>query len=91
MAFWEGVIGINAGEVKQPFTAQAMGFPPGSAFISVESADIRYRYGGATPNATDGHLLLVGQWFNIYAPDVENLKITAVGGNAQVVATVKGK
>jgi hypothetical protein len=92
MAFWEGVIYVGNAAAKQPFIHELIGFAPGNAFITVETNSIRYRYGGATPDVADGHLLEVGQSIVVHAPDVENFKAISTSANgSKLVATIKGK
>jgi hypothetical protein len=92
MAFWEGVIYVSNAEAKQPFLRELIGFIPGNAYITVETNSIRYRYGDATPDTNDGHILDVGFSIILHAPDVENFKVISIWpGGSKLVATVKGR
>lgn len=56
------------------------------AVITAETAQMRYRYDGTAPAATEGHLLEVGQTIEVigYA-DISNFKIIRTGATSGVI------
>jgi len=88
----EGVMSITSTQVAQPFTVEAIGFPPGSVFITVETQNIRYWFGGREPTPTEGHIMYTGAPYGFtFRQDVENLKMIAASGTAKISYTIKGR
>jgi len=50
------------------------------AFVTVEGAQIRYRYDGGTPTATEGHLVSPGDTFIVQGfKNIQNFKAIRTG------------
>ena len=89
--FYEGKFEVGTSEAKQPFTIEQVGFQPGSVHLTVESQNVRYRFGKLTPSTNDGHLIYSGGSETFTSSiDIQNLKFIAVTGTAIVQYTVKG-
>lgn len=89
---YEGHVIITSSEAVTPFLRQQVGFLPGNAFVSLESANVRYRYGGAVPSDVDGHLFYADTSLNFGSSvDIEKITFIATGSNAVLQFTVKGR
>lgn len=57
------------------------------AFLTVETADIRYTYDGTTPTSTIGHLLTDGSSLTLKgAHDIENFRAIRTGAVSAVLS-----
>ena len=65
---------------------QFLGFSPGSAFITVEGANVRIRWDGQDPSPTEGHLLFDGQSFSFDRPS--QIRMFRVTGQTNSTATI---
>ncbi len=90
--FYEGSFEVDAVDFVQPFQRDAVGFNPGTVYFTVETQNVRLRYGPKSPTPTDGHLIFAGgeKVFD-QSMDILNLKFIAVTGTATVQFTVKGR
>ncbi len=63
------------------------------AFLTLETAQIRFYYDGTTPTNLLGHLLEVGQTLNLYNEDeIRNFRGIRTGGTSGVLrVTYEGK
>lgn len=57
------------------------------AFITVESADIRYTYDGTTPDGNVGHLAVAGTALTLFGThDIENFKAYRDAGSDAIIS-----
>ena len=47
----------------------------GAVFITVETANIRYRIDGTDPDADDGHLLVAASYQNLWFADPQSIRL----------------
>ena len=89
-AYKEDQIEIS-GTVVRPFTEEALGFCPGHLFITVESNNIRFFYGGKTPSTSYGHIgYSTGSYTFTKQREIENLRMISASGTAVIHYTVAG-
>ena len=91
MAYKEDTINLTTSKVEQPFTAEALGFVPGHLFITVESANMRFWYGGKIPTSGEGHIGFANISYTFYKrQEIENLRMISQSGTSVVRYTVSG-
>jgi hypothetical protein len=92
MAFYEGSLPITSTQVEQPFTRDRIGFIPGNLYLSVETASVRFRYGGESPTTGSGHLLAANSnAVFTKTSEIENLKLIAISTSAMIHYTIEGR
>lgn len=85
-------------ETLSATTGSAVGVTAATAFpgnaqatyglFSVETNNIRWRVDGTDPDASTGHLIESGQYFEIHgAENLRNLKMIGSGGTATIQCT----
>lgn len=58
------------------------GRDPVRAIVTVETAQIRFRDDGGTPQSTVGHLLNIGDSITINGPDLRNFRAIRTGSDS---------
>ena len=84
---YEKITVTNAAAVglNTTYTATA-----GAVFITVETANIRYRIDGTDPDADDGHLLVAASYQNLWFVDPQSIKLLrmiSMGNESIVIVT----
>ncbi len=79
-------------QVAQSINTAALGFIPGSLFMTVELADVRVAWDGTPPSADEGHIVFNGSTFSLSKPSqIMDLKIIArTVTDAKVTITIGG-
>lgn len=87
--FYHGMLTLDT-LTSQSFPSEVGGVKATSIFLTVEGANVRYRYDGGLPTQGSGHLLTIGSAYNLEGPqNVKNFRVIAESGNPVVRFTLE--